>query len=287
MENNELTTREKLKTYFETGKYPTESQFAELIDSLKFKEDVLTNKEVIILANSLASIDTGFISYLNYNTEDEKFPIVVSSRDEEDQVIIVGKSKNYEGVKQYFLGREPYIIKAKEFSAERLKETEYYYLRYQIDPSYMLYKLFGNNLPTIPDGFEFGMLEGKNFTLEINKLDYGKKINILNTSIKFINKTEVPIQYMVYGGVWSHIYTTKDIITDHYDIGDYLNFNYKADLRGIDKSIECKIYNEDNDQLLMTAHLVARQNNINVSGGGTANEIRNIRIECNYSENME
>lgn len=282
MEKNELTTREKLKTYFETGKYPTQSQFSDLIDSLRLKEDGMTNKEMVILANSLAAIDNGFISYLNYNTEDENFPIVISSPDEEDQVIIVGKSKNYEGVKQYFLGSEPYTIKAKEFSAEGLKGTEYYYLRYQIDSNYMLYKLFGNNLPTIPDGFEFGMLEGKNFTLEIHKLDYGKKINILNTNIKFINKTEVPIQYMTYGGVWSHKYTSKDIITDHYDVGDYLSFNYKADLRGIDKSIECKIYNEDNDQLLMTAHLVARQNNINVSSGDTANEIRNIRIECDY-----
>ncbi|KPH15015.1 hypothetical protein [Chryseobacterium sp. ERMR1:04] len=89
------------------------------------------------------------------------------------------------------------------------------------------------------------------------------------------------------GSMWSHIYTAKDILTNHYDIGDYLTFNYKADLREIDKSIECKVYNEDNDQLLTTAYLVARQNNINVSGGGTEYGIRNVRIECNYYENME
>ncbi|KPH15016.1 hypothetical protein [Chryseobacterium sp. ERMR1:04] len=175
MEKNEVTTREQLKTYFETGKHPTESQFSDLLDSLRLKEDVLTSKEMILLANNLASIDNAFISYLNYNSEDEKFPIVVSSQDEEDQIIIVGKSNNYEGVKKYFVGSAPYTIKTKEFSAEGLKETEYYYLRYQTDLNYMMYRLFGNNLPTIPDKFEFGILKGKQFTIEINKIDYGKK----------------------------------------------------------------------------------------------------------------
>lgn len=33
MEKNKLTTREELKSFFETGDYPTESQFAELINS--------------------------------------------------------------------------------------------------------------------------------------------------------------------------------------------------------------------------------------------------------------
>ncbi|MDF2834256.1 MAG: hypothetical protein K0Q82_3362 [Chryseobacterium indoltheticum] len=32
MEIEELTTRDQLKTYFETGKYPTQSQFSDLID---------------------------------------------------------------------------------------------------------------------------------------------------------------------------------------------------------------------------------------------------------------
>ncbi|SHE79113.1 hypothetical protein [Chryseobacterium takakiae] len=46
METNEITTREKLKTYFETGKYPTESQFAEWIDSYWHKEDI-TSQETL------------------------------------------------------------------------------------------------------------------------------------------------------------------------------------------------------------------------------------------------
>uniref|UniRef100_A0AAU6WM68 Uncharacterized protein n=1 Tax=Chryseobacterium endophyticum TaxID=1854762 RepID=A0AAU6WM68_9FLAO len=39
MENNKLPTRQELKTYFETDKYPTQSQFANLIDAYWHKED--------------------------------------------------------------------------------------------------------------------------------------------------------------------------------------------------------------------------------------------------------
>ncbi|WP_346985733.1 hypothetical protein [Chryseobacterium sp. POE27] len=47
MEKNEITTKEKLKTYFETGKYPTESQFAEWIDSYWHKEENITSQETL------------------------------------------------------------------------------------------------------------------------------------------------------------------------------------------------------------------------------------------------
>jgi len=282
MEIEKLTTREQLKAYFKTGKYPTESQFSDLIDSITLKEDVMTYRETIVLANRLASITNGYIGYHNKTSSDEEFSLVVSSQDEEDQIITLSKVNQNEGIKQYFFGTGPYTIRAKEFSTKGLKETEYYYLRYQINPNYMLYKMFGNTLPTIPDGFEFGIPENKMFYFEINKIDYGKKINIVNTNIKFINKTDSLIKYKIEAGFWSHIYTSEDVVTNHYDIGDYLNFNYRADLTGTTKPILCKVYDEDTDQLLMTTYLSPGFNNENNSGGSSAYNVRNIRIECNY-----
>jgi hypothetical protein len=280
---NKLTTREELKTYFETEKYPTQSQFSDLIDSLKHKQDVLTNKEAIILANSLASIDNGYILYsiMNHN-EDAEFPINVSQQDSEDQLINLFGTAN-EGRKQYFFGNPPYIVKAKEFPTEVLKENEYSLLTWQINPNYQMYRVFGNNLPTIPDGFEFGTLENKRLVIQINKMNLGQKIDILNTSIKFVNKTEVPIQYRVSASYWNSLYTNKDIITDHYSIGDYLFFYCKADLREINKTIECKFYDADNDSLIMTGYLYAGQDNQD-GGGGQVSGIRNVRIECIYQE---
>jgi len=286
MENNELTTREKLKAYFETGKYPTQSQFAELIDSLKFKEDVLTNKEVAILANSLESIDNGYVLYIGGNIGDLKLPIVVSSRDEEDQVITIGDTYSV-NEKRYFLGSALYTIKAKNISGEELQETEYYLLTYQINPNFTINKFFGNNLHTIPDGFEFGTLEGKRFVVQIVKQNLGRKINVVNTSIKFVNKTEVPIEYRTEGASWGDRYRAEDTVTDHYDIGDYLYMWYRADLREVNKSIECKVYNEENGDLLMTGYLNAGQNYQDSWGGDTIREIRHVKIECNYYENID
>jgi hypothetical protein len=281
MEKNELTTRDQLKKYFETGKYPTQSQFSDLIDSLILKEDVMTNKEAAILANRLARIDNAFIYYFTNSIEDLKFSVVVSSQDEEDQIITV-KETNNAVVKQFLLGSAPYTIKTKKISGERLQETEYYHLSYQINQSYTIYRMFGNNLDTISEGFEFGELDNIGMPIQISKGYYGKKINVLNTSVKFVNKTEVPIQYRIQAPGWGSIYRTEDTVTDHYDLGDYLNFYYNADLTKVSQSIKCEIYNADNDELLTTGYLYAGQNQ-NSWNGGQIVEVRNVRIECNYS----
>lgn len=42
MEKNKFPTREELKTYFETDKYPTQSQFSDLIDSYWHKEESIS-----------------------------------------------------------------------------------------------------------------------------------------------------------------------------------------------------------------------------------------------------
>lgn len=281
MEKNELTTREQLKTYFETGKHPTESQFAELIDSLRFKEDVLTNKEVAILANSLASIDNGYVMYNVSGNEDLNFQIVVNQEDSEDQVITfrntVGESK-----KQYFFGNAPYIVKAKEFPIKTLEKNEYYIMSWQLNPDYWMNRIFGNNLPTIPQGFEFGAMETKKIVLQIGKVNLGREINIVNTNIKFINKTEAPIQYRVSGGSWADVYREDDIVTNHYDIWDYLSIEYNADLRGINRSIECKFYNTDTDRLISTNYFLA-ETYYKYIGGGSQERGRNLRIECDYA----
>ncbi len=47
------TARNILKTYFETGKYPTEAQFAELIDALRHADDPIPMTDIQGLADAL------------------------------------------------------------------------------------------------------------------------------------------------------------------------------------------------------------------------------------------
>ncbi|KAB1231347.1 hypothetical protein [Chryseobacterium viscerum] len=283
MEENNVTNRDKLKTYFETGKHPTQGQFSDLIDSLKHKEDVLTNKEMVILANRLAIIDNAFAYYRTNNIGNLEFQTVVVSQDEEDQVITVRETNNTME-KQFFLGSAPYTIKLKGISGETLKATEYYLLNCQISQSYTIARLFGNGLDAISDGFEFGVLESKILSLQIFKQDFGQNVKIVNTKIKFVNKTGMLIQYRVDGGLWSDKFKAEDTVTNHYDVQDYLSFFYKADLREINQSIQCDIYDSDNDSLLATSYLYGGQIQDAWYGGQIAG-IRNIRIECNYSKN--
>ncbi|MGG7550869.1 hypothetical protein ACQ7CX_09655 [Chryseobacterium arthrosphaerae] len=282
MNENKLITRDQLKTYFETGKYPTQNQFSDLIDSLRHKQDGLTKKETITLANTLNAIKSGFVAYVNYIPAEEYFPIVVRSGDEEDQIIDVSVN-NGDIIRQYFFGKPPYTITTKEFSANNLGENEYYYFRYQTDGDYtnMMSRLFGNNLPTIPEGFEMGELKRKWLTIEIQKVSVREKVEIINTNIRLVNKTSAPVEYMIYAGYWSHEYTDESIVTEHYNLGDFLTFNYRADLTGYDRRIECRLYNDDTGELLMTGWLNAGIKNVNVPGG-YADRCRNVRIECDH-----
>lgn len=281
MKIDTLTTREQLKAYFETGKYPTQSQFSDLIDLLRLKEDVLTKKELAIFANNLAAIDNVFVNFLVSDMGNLNFSIVVSTEDEPNQVISARDFKSFLD-KRYIIGSAPYMIKVKEVEEGDLRENEYYSLVYQLNQTYSILRLFGNNLKTVPVGFDFGELESIGLPIQISKGDYGKKINVLNTNIKFVNKTQVPIRYRVQAPGWSNTYRSEDTVTDHYDLGDYFTFYYNADLTKVDQSIQCNVYDADNDNLLTTAYLNAGQNQNNLNGGQVVG-IRNVRIECNYS----
>lgn len=281
MEKNKLTTREKLKTYFETGKYPTENQFSDLIESLRLKEDILTNKELVMLANSLEAIDNTFIYYYTNDIGNLKFSIAINSKDEEEQVITI--EETFGGSeRRYLLGSTPYTFKAKEISGGELKGTEYYNLGYQLNQTYTISRLFGNNLKTIPDGFELGILNNKRMPIQIFKQNFGEEINVVNTNIKFVNNTEIPIQYRVESINWCDVFKAKDTITDHYNLWDYLSFYYDADLSGSSQSINCEIYDTDSDKLLSTTSLLAGMSSDSWGGSQFLREIRNIRIECKY-----
>lgn len=279
MENNKLPTREELKTYFETDKTPTQEQFADLIDSFKHKNDIPTNREAVILANSIESINTALFTYNGSNLQRE-FPVILHSQGETDQTIKIGDTGG-RLLRQYFLGGGPYTIRAGAFPKDGLEENEYYFLYFTADQKTIISRVFGNNLPEIPDGFEFGTMEAKIFNILINKQGYEQKINIINTNVEFINNTQENIQYKAESNSWTNPYTSRSIVTDHYDIWDYLNFYYKADLRKSDKNIICRAYDADSNSLLAAGYLYAGQNAEN-AWGGQAWSIRNIRIECNY-----
>lgn len=279
MEENKPSTREELKTYFETGKHPTQNQFADLIDSLKHKKDLLTNKEAVIIANSLISMNNVYLNSSINNVGNQKFPISITSSDEEAQEMILQTTRGE--LKQYLFGNGPYTFRTKEFPAGGLEENEYYYFEVFTSNSGRQARLFGNNLPTIPDGFEFVMSVDSWLYLRINKFNLGQKIKIVNTKIEFVNKTDAAIQYMADGGQWANSHISKDSITDHYDIYDSFFLGFRADLRGIDQSIGCSVYDGDSNKLLKTINLEAGQN-IQTTDGVEIKEIRNVRIECNY-----
>ncbi len=281
MEKNEITTKERLKTYFETGKYPTESQFAELIDFLSIQDDVLSNKEMVNLANNLAALDNGYILYNTTSIENEKFPIVVRSKEGEDQIFTISKTENKEQ-KRYFQGSAPYTVSTKEFMVEKLEGNRYYSLYTQIDDGHTTNRLFGNNLPPVPEDFKLGTVENKKISIRITSEDFDRKINNIHTRITFVNKTDILIEYALYANYWTNTYISEDIVTDHYDLGDFLACFYRADLREISKSIICRIFDADNDTLLMEASLLPGQKNANVSAGGVLYGVRNARIECDY-----
>lgn len=280
MENNEITTKEKLKTYFETGKYPTETQFAELIDFLSIKDGVQSNKEMVTLANNLASLDNGYILYNTISTENEKFPIVVRSKEGEEQIFTISKTENKEQ-KRYFQGSAPYAVSTKEFLVEKLEGNRYYSLYTQIDDGHTTNRLFGNNLPPVPENFELGTIENKKISVKITIEDFDRKITNLHTRFTFVNKTDILIEYALYGNSWSNTYISKDMITDHYDLGDFLACFFRADLSGTSKSIVCRIYDADNNALLMEVTLLPGQKNTNVPAG-VLSAVRNARIECDY-----
>lgn len=283
MEENKPIPREELKTYFETGKYPTQSQFSDLIDSLKHKKDRFTNKEAIIMANSIVSINNVYLGFYAYGVENQKFPILISSDDEEVQEIIIENTPRGE-IKQYLFGNGPYTFRTKKFPAEGLGEYEYYYLEFFSSDATRMVRFFGNNLPTIPEGFEFVISEDKWLNAKVNKINVGQKLKIVNTNIEFINKTKAPIQYKIDSGQWANPYTDKNMITDHYDNYDSLYMMFRADLRGVNQSVTCSVYDLDSNKLLKTISLEAGQN-IQAVDGLEIKEIRNVRIECDYYRN--
>ncbi len=285
MEENKLTSREELKTYFETGKHPTQGQFSELIDSLRHKNDVLTKRELVAFVNRMAYIDNAFVYYSANNIGDLEVQVVITSQDEEDQVIIIRDSTKVGTIRQFLLGSAPYTIAIeKTTGGGDLKGTEYYSFGYQLGNNYYVRRLFGNNLPAIPDGFDFGELKNYNVPIDIHKEDIQQKVNVVNTNITFINKTEIPIQYRAYSQYWGDKYKTEDSVTEHYDIWDFLYLYYNADLQEINQSIQCNVYDVDDDRLLTTGILNAGQSQESW-WGGQVEKVRNVRIECSYSIN--
>jgi len=290
MKNNEITTREKLKKYFETGKYPTESQFAELIDSLKLKNDGLTSKELLIIANNLATIDHPHISYFGNDIGKIKLPVIVSQQNAADQLIQIENTNAAEKI-QYFLGDAPYSIKAKEFPTEKLDEFVYYILSYKVDPFYTITKLFGNNLPTIPDGFEFGTLQGNQFYIQVYRFYFGKQVDIVHTNVTFINNTRLMIKYRFEGRYWGDRYRDKDTVTDHYNFNaagndDDLVLYYNSDLSQANESVECRLYDADRGTLLLSSYLNAGNQYLNLWAGQISG-VNNVRIECDYYQNVD
>lgn len=288
MEEHKITSREVLKTYFEKGDYPTQDQFAELIDSLKHKEDIPTNKEAVMTVNSLASIRNAYLSYVDMYLGVGKYSLLIRSKDEEDQIISINGNRDgiYNERKIYFFGNAPYFIKLKGDNLEELKEYEYFYLNFQAGPNNIIQRLFGNNFLDILNEFEIGTFEDNTFSFQLQKINLGNEIKIVKTNVKFINKTNIPIRYRSQSNYWGSNYTDQNTVTNHYDFSDYLYFYYRADLTKATQHIVCQVYNEDTGELLVTGYLYAGENNLSNWGGGYVYAVRNVRIECNYQDNQ-
>lgn len=241
----------------------------------------LPNSEVVTIANLLASLPNGYIEYYSNQIADNEFKILIESSADDQVITIAGENNN--NPKQYFIGDAPYKIKvAEDFPTEGLGATEYYHIYWQVTNNYDIQRLIGNNLPTLPQGFNFGDLESQRFYFQVYKSNQGQVITIVNTDVTFNNNTNEQIRYRLEADNWGIPYTDEpSITTDHYNRWDYLYPRYEIDLSDSSQSVKFDAYNDDTGQLLRTATAQAGQNYTDLWGGGL-NAVRNVRIEVNY-----
>ncbi|RTZ49413.1 hypothetical protein EJ377_01805 [Chryseobacterium arthrosphaerae] len=71
-------------------------------------------------------INNAYVSYYTSNLNGARFQFTISSADEEDQLLTI-EDFSYNDKKQYFFGKAPYTIKAKNFR-QKVRETEYYHI---------------------------------------------------------------------------------------------------------------------------------------------------------------
>jgi hypothetical protein len=286
-----IRDKNTLKTFFETGDMPSQNQFADLIDSFKHQNDtnalILTDREIVSIANRIATIDNGFVEYYFDNMSNSLIKLNVVQENLENQEIEIRCNIHDNGDvrKQYFVGSGPYTVAIKEFESETLQANEYYYLYYETSLYDSIDTLIGHKLPTTFNGLEFGKLDGRSFHFYISKQNFGKELNVLHTNIKFINKTDIPIEYKSQSTNWRDIYRKENSVTAHYDQWDYLYFSYNADMTKEDYTIECSVYDTDTNELLIIDYLEPGINyrhfgNSSDSEGNRADKVRNITIEC-------
>lgn len=283
-----IRDKNTLKTFFEKGDIPSQNQFEDLIDSFKHQNDtdtfVLTDQEIMSIANRLTSIDNASIEYEFENIADNSLiKLNIAQEKVENQEIEIRCNIYNSGIQQrrYFLGDGPFAVTIKEFKSEELQTNEYYSLSVTSQNNNKLLRLIGNKLPTTSlEGFEFGVIDSKSFHFSISKINLGKELNIVHTNIEFINKTDVQIEYKCQSSFWTDIYRSEDSVTAHYDEWDYLIFNYNADMTKEDYAIVCKVYDSDTKELLVTNYFLPRGNYKNFSNGVNATKVRNVMIEC-------
>lgn len=283
-----IRDKNTLKTFFEKGDIPSQNQFEDLIDSFKHQNDidtlVLTDQEIMSIANRLASIDNASVEYEFENMADNSLiKLDIAQEKAENQEIEIRCNIYNSGTqqRQYFLGDEPFTVTIKEFKSEELHDNEYYYLDVTSRNNNKLLKLIGNKLPTTTlEGFELGVIDIRSFHFAISKINLGKELTIVHTNIEFINKTEVPIEYKCQSTFWTDVYRTENSVTAHYEEWDYLIFNYNADMTKEDYTIACKVYDSDTKKLLVTNYFLSGGNYKNFSNGVNATKVRNVIIEC-------
>jgi hypothetical protein len=283
-----IRDKNTLKTFFEKGDIPSQNQFEDLIDSFKHQNDtdtlVLTDQEIMSIANRLTSIDNASVEYEFDNMADNSLiKLDIAQENAENQEIEIRCNVYNSGIqqRQYFLGNEPFTVTIKEFKSEKLQANEYYSLDVTSRNNNKLLRLIGDKLPTTTlEGLEFGVIDSKSFLFTISKINLGKELNIVHTNIEFINKTDVLIEYKCQSAFWTDVYRTEDSVTSHYDEWDYLIFNYNADMTKADYTIACKVYDRETKKLLVANYFLPGGNYRNFSNGVNATKVRNVIIEC-------
>jgi hypothetical protein len=282
-----MAVRDKntLKTFFETGDIPSQNQFADLIDSLKHQNDsdplVITDDEIVSIANRLAAIENSSVEYGLSNMGDLLIKLDIAQENGESQEIKI-ESNIYEpntSKKQYLLGKGPFTVTIKELKSAELRPNEYYFISLG-GLSDRFQGLLGNKLPATLKDFQY-TIEGRGLTVyfSISKYNAGKELGIVHTNIEFINKTDVPIEYKCHGTFWSDVYRTENTVTAHYDEWDYISFTCNADMTKVDYTIAFNVYDSDTKELVSTSYLAPGENYKNAGMGGV-NGVRNVLIEC-------
>ena len=163
-----------------------------------------------------------------------------------------------------------------------LGPTEYYYINYQLGNIFNAQKIFGNNLGSLPAGFQlFNNAFGRTY-FSIQKINVGTTLSPNPVNVTYINNTSEQLGYRLetsYNGqIPQYSSSNFEVFSNSWNGFNVYAF---ANLTNVAVPIFMEFWDNNTNSLLNTITLNAGQNYQNQYIWGT-NYISDLRIEFRY-----